>query len=178
MAKGNALYGVLGRFDEADALLAAVLQLGHEGYTHLDAYSPFPVEGLADALPGESSHLPRWALIGGLLGASASYLLQYYSAVINYPLNIGGRPLHSWPAFIPFTIEFTLLGAALGLVLGLLLTSRLPQLRHPLFAVPGFEAATQDAFFVCVRSDDRQVLHEATNRLRELGASRVQEVMK
>lgn len=171
------LYGVIARFDDPDRLLAAVRQLRHEGYRELEAFTPFPVGGLADELQSGRNRLPLWTLLGGLIGASASYLLQWYAAVLGYPLNIGGRPLYSWPAFIPLSIEFTLLGAAVGLVLGLLLGARLPKLHHPLFAVQGFDAASQDAFFLCIRaSDERFDRTTAASRLTDAGASDIQEV--
>lgn len=177
MSESPAIYGVIGRFDDPEQLLAAVRQLRQEGWRELEAFSPFPVDGLAEALQARPDRTPLWALLGGLLGAGISYLLQYYAAVIDYPLNIGGRPLHSWPAFIPLSIEFTLLGAALGLVSGLLLGSRLPSLRHPLFAVAGFEAASQDAFFVCIRPGGEGFdTATAATRLSGVGASDIQEV--
>lgn len=176
MPEQSGLYGISGRFDDADSLLAAVHRLREQGYTRIEAFTPFPVEGLAEVLPGRSARLPLWALLGGLAGAAASYGLQVYSAVFDYPLNVGGRPLHSWPAFVPLSIEFTLLGAALALVIGLLVTSRLPQLRHPLFAVSGFESASQEAFFLCLRVDEGSDTAALTGHLAATGATDIQEV--
>jgi Alternative complex III, ActD subunit len=178
MTEALPLYGVIGRFDEPDKLLAAVRQLRRDGYRELEACTPFPVAGLAEELHAGHDRLALWALIGGLFGAVGSYLLQYYAAVVAYPLNIGGRPLHSWPAFIPLSIEFTLLGAALALVLGLMFGSRLPDLHHPLFAVPGFEAVSQDAFFLCLRGSEKEFDRAAAAaRLADAGASDIREVI-
>src|SRR5436309_4327286 len=112
------IYGLLAEFGEADALLAATRRAHEEGYRHMDAYSPFPIEELAEALAFKKTRLPLLVLIGGILGCLGGYFMQYYSAVHSYPLNIGGRPFHSWPAFIPVTFELTILLAALFAVLG------------------------------------------------------------
>jgi hypothetical protein len=177
MAESRALYGLIARFDGAHTLRAAAQQLRQAGYRELEAYTPFPVDGLAEDLGAGRERLPLWALIGGLAGALISYLLEYYAAVYAYPLNIGGRPLHSWPAFIPLSIEFTILGAALALVLGLLFGSSLPKLRHPLFAVSGFESVTRDGFFLCVAARDPGFeFTETGERLRSAGALEVFEV--
>ena len=177
MAESRTLYGLIGRFDGTDALRAAAQQLHQAGYRELEAYAPFPLDGLAEALGAGRERLPLWALIGGLAGALISYLLEYYAAVYAYPLNIGGRPLHSWPAFIPLSIEFTILGAAVALVLGLLFGSSLPKLRHPLFAVSGFESATRDGFFLCVAARDPAFECARIDQcLRAAGATEVREV--
>ena len=120
----------------------------------MDAYTPFPVEELNDALGLGRTWVPFIVLIGGILGAALGYGMQYYIAVIDYPLNIGGRPLHSWPAFIPVTFEMTVLIAGLFAVLGMLALNGLPMPYHPVFNVPNFNLASQNRFFLCIEATD------------------------
>ena len=149
------------------------------GYRRIDAYTPFPVEGLSEALRTGPSRLPLIVLIGGLVGCVGGYFMQYYAAAISYPLNVGGRPLHSWPAFIPVTFECTVLAAAFGAFIGNLLMNRLPQPYHPTFNVPGFLRASQDRFFLCVKSDDPMYSETKTRAFLEgLGAVEVSNVEK
>jgi hypothetical protein len=147
-------YGLMAEFDTPEELLAATQQAYREGYRRMDAYSPFPVEGLSAAIGFHRTHLPLLVLLGGILGASGGFLLQYYAAVISYPLNIGGRPLNSWPAFIPVTFETTILIAALFAVLGMLALNGLPRPHHPVFNSTRFERATSDKFFLCIEASD------------------------
>jgi len=148
------LYGLLAEFASAEGLLQAVHRARRAGFQRLEAYSPFAVEGLDEALGGSSDHVPIITLLGGILGAAAGYLLQWYSATINYPLNVGGRPLDSWPAFLPVTFEIAVLGAAFAALIGMLLHNGLPRLMHPLFELEEFSRASSDRFFLCVRSED------------------------
>ena len=149
------MYGLLVEFVDAEQLRGAALRTRLEGhYTRVDAYSPYPVAGLAEALDKPPSRVPFWTLLGGILGGGSTYLLQWYSAVIAYPINVGGRPTFSWPAFIPATLEMTILWAAIFGVGAMLLGNGLPRLRHPLFGVPAFERASDDRFFLLVRCDD------------------------
>ena len=171
------LYGLLAEFAEADALLAAARKAYAEGYRDLDAYTPFPVEGLAEAIGFEKTRVPLVVLAGGVIGGVTAYAMQYYSAVLDYPLNVGGRPLHSWPAFIPITFELTVLFAALAAALGMLLMNGLPKLYHPVFNVPEFKLASQSRFFLCLKAgDDRFRLSETRTFLETLGALKVWEV--
>jgi hypothetical protein len=156
------LYGLLAEFDNPQALLAAVRRARAEGYTRLEAYSPFPVHGLAGALGKLPSRLPLLTLLGGVLGAISGYALQYWSSVINYPLNIGGRPYHSWPAFFPVMFELAVLGAALFSVLGMLALNGLPMPYHPVFNVPEFKLASRNRFFLSVQSRDPKFDRRAT----------------
>lgn len=150
----SALYGVLAEFRTADALLEAARCAGAQGYGKMEAYAPFPIEGLSAAVGFASNRVPLVTLAGGIVGGAGGYFMQWYAAVISYPVNIGGRPLHSWPSFIPASFELTILGAALAAVFGMLIANGLPRLRHPLFDVPEFELATRNRFFLCLRDGD------------------------
>jgi hypothetical protein len=159
------IYGLLAEFDGPEPVLAAARDAYREGYRHLDAHTPFPVEGLAEAVGFQKRKLPLIVLLGGLAGLAAGYGLQYYAAVVGYPMNVGGRPLHSWPQFIPVTFEMTILGAALAAVLGMLALNKLPQPYHPLFNVPEFERASQNRFFLCIEATDPRFDRRATHEL-------------
>jgi hypothetical protein len=146
-------YGLMAELDSADALLRAAVRAREAGFRRIEAYSPFPIEGLADAVGFTGSRVPLATLIGGVLGGLGGFFLQWYTAVVDYPINSGGRPLNSWPEFIPVTFEMVVLGAALTAVVAMLAANGLPRLRHPVFNVPEFELATRNRFFLCVRSD-------------------------
>jgi hypothetical protein len=168
------VYGMLAEFDSAEALTAAVRAAREDGYTRMDAYSPLPVAGLGEALGLRETRLPFIVLVGGILGGLGGYILQWWTMAVAYPLNVGGRPLHSWPAFIPVTFELTILGATLAAVLGMLALNRLPQPYHPLFNAPEFSLATQNRFFLCIESaDPRFEVARVSDRLTSLGAMRV-----
>lgn len=158
------LYGVLGEFADEHALLEAAGKVYRAGYRHADAFSPVPVEGLAEALGRKRSWVPPIVLCGGLGGASLGYFTMWFSATIDYPFNIGGRPFHSWPMFIPITFEMGILGAALSGVAAMFALNRLPRLHHPLFAVPGFERATVDRYFLCLEAKDKRFGNAASAR--------------
>ncbi|MBC5784051.1 DUF3341 domain-containing protein [Ramlibacter sp. USB13] len=144
----------MAEFAGADALLAAARRARAAGYRHVEAYSPFPVEGLAETLGYARTPVPFWTFLGALGGGTGGYFMQWYSAVVDYPVNIAGRPLHSWPMFIPLTFELAVLGGALAAVVAFLAASGLPRLRHPLFASRDFDLATRNRFFLCLRGDD------------------------
>jgi hypothetical protein len=152
--KSSVIYGLMAEFEDPTSLVAATERAHREGYRCMDAYSPFPIEELHEALGGHHSRLPLIVLIGGLCGCIGGYGLQYWSSVMAYPLNIGGKPLHSWPAFIPVTFECTILVAALAAVLGMLALNGLPQPYHPVFNVPRFALASRNRFFLCIESAD------------------------
>jgi len=161
------LYGVMAEFTSAEALLAAARKARDAGYGHIEAYSPFPIDGLAEATGFRRNWVPPIVLGGGLIGGLGGYFMQWYSAVVSYPINVGGRPLHSWPSFIPATFELTVLGAALAAVFGMLALNGLPRLRHPVFDVPGFDTATRNRFFLCLRADDPKFDEDAARRFLE-----------
>jgi hypothetical protein len=177
MRAGSTIYGLMAEFDNHEDLLAATRRAHAQGYRRMDAYSPFPVEGLAEALGFHRTRLPLVVLLGGIAGGLGGYLLQYYTAVIDYPLNVGGRPWHSWPAFIPVTFEMTVLIAALSAVLGMLALNGLPMPYHPVFNVPRFEMASRNLFFLCIEATDAQFDAERTKLfLESLGPQQVHEV--
>lgn len=170
-------FGLLAEFVEADALVEATARVHEAGYRHFDAYSPMPVEGLPEAVGFPRSGMPLVVLIGGVVGCLTGFGTQYYLTVMDYPLNVGGRPLNSWPSFVPVTFELTVLFAALSAVLGMLAMNGLPRPHHPLFGVPQFDRATQDRFFVCICCSD-PLFHEHSTRefLQQLGAKEVIDV--
>jgi len=157
----------MAEFEDPTTLVAATERAYHEGYRRMDAYSPFPIEELQDALGGHHTRLPLIVLIGGLVGGIGGYALQYWVAAIAYPINVGGRPLHSWPAFIPVTFECTILVAALSAVLGMLALNGLPMPYHPVFNVPRFALASRNRFFLCIEARDRKFDLEETRRFLE-----------
>jgi hypothetical protein len=167
MATAHAIYGLMAEFDDPNALVAATYRAYHMGYRQMDAYSPFPIEELHEALGAPHSKLPLIVLIGGLCGGLGGYYLQYWIAAITYPINVGGRPFHSWPAFIPVTFECTILAAALSAVLGMLALNGLPTPYHPVFNVPRFALASRNRFFLVIESKDAKFDLEATRSFLE-----------
>jgi hypothetical protein len=158
----SALHGLLAEFDGADGVVAAAQRARADGYRCMDAYTPFPVEGLPEALALPRTRMSLIVLIGGIVGGVSGYFMQDYAMAVSYPLNSGNRPLHSWPAFIPVTFELTILGAALAAVIGLFFLSGLPMPYHPVFNVPQFEAASRTGFFLCIEARDPKFEVEAT----------------
>jgi len=147
-------YGLLAEFAGAEALLAAARATRAQGFREVEAYSPFPIGGLAAALGRPRTPMAVITLLGGIAGGLVGYGMQFYSAVIAYPINSGGRPLHSWPTFIPVTFELTVLGAAFAAFFGMLIMNGLPRLYHPLGQVKEFDLATRNRFFLCIRARD------------------------
>jgi hypothetical protein len=171
------VYGLMAEFPSADALIAAAHQVHAAGFQKVDAYTPYPIEAVSEALALPPSKVPILVLIGGLLGGLGGYMLQFWSQTIRYPMNIGGRPVHSWPAFIVPTFECTILGAALTAVIGMILLNGLPQPYHPVFNVPRFALASRDRYFLVIEAVDPKFDSDATRRfLAGLNASEVSEV--
>ncbi len=148
------IHGLMAEFDSASELVQAAHRAHQAGYRRMDAYSPFPIEELSEAIGFHHTNVPLVVLIGGLLGGLSGFLMQYWISAINYPENIGGRPLNSWPAFIVVTFEMTILGAALFAVLGMLALNGLPMPYHPVFNVERFAFASKDRFFLCIEARD------------------------
>ncbi len=171
------LYGLMAEFDTPEELLEATRRAYERGYRKMDAYSPFPVPNLPEALGMHTNRVPLLCLLGGILGGSAAYMLQYWINVIALPMNVAGRPLHSWPSFIPVTFEMTVLFASFGAFFGMWALNGLPMPFHPVFNVPRFKAASRDGFFLCIESADPQFELDYTRRfLSSLQPSAIEEV--
>ena len=147
-------YGLMAEFETPEDLLEAAKRTYGKGYRTLDAFSPLPIHGLAAAIGFHGTNLPILTFILALVGAIVGYGMQYWIHVIDFPLNIGGRPLHSGPMFIPVTFEMTILFAAVGTVVAMMIRNGLPMPYHPVFYVAKFERASQDGFFLCIESAD------------------------
>jgi hypothetical protein len=172
-----ATYGLMAEFDNPTDAVAAAKRVYEEGYRRIDAFSPYPVEELSEAIGAHKTYMSHIVLAGGILGGTLGYLMQFYLLTISYPLNVGGKPFHSWPAFIPITFECTVLGAALFAVFGMFALNGLPEPYHPVFNVPDFGLASRDRFFVLVESTDPKFDREQTAALlRSLGPREVSDV--
>lgn len=170
-------YGLLAEFDNPSAIVAAAKKAHDAGYRKMDAYTPYPIEELSEAIGFHKNNVPLIVLTCGLLGLAAGLGLQIWTSAIDYPLNVGGRPLISWPAFIPITFEMTVLLAAFGAVLGMLALNGLPQPYHPVFNAPRFELASRTHFFLCIEAKDPKFdLAETRRFLESLGANEVTDV--
>lgn len=162
MNPGDKIYGLLAEFETDEALLQAIRRAREEGYRELDAFAPHPVEDLDEALHLRPTRLPWVIFAAGCFGGFLAFFVQWFSTVVHYPLNVGGRPYNSWPAYIPVTFELTVLFAALTGVLVMLARNGLPRHHHPLFNVPEFDRASCDRFFLCIESGDERFDRQAT----------------
>jgi Protein of unknown function (DUF3341) len=176
-AKQPKLYGVMAQFHSPSALVAAARETYTAGYRRINGYSPFPIEELSDAIGFKRTTLPLIVLAGGIIGALGGFFMQYWMEVIDYPINVGGKPFNSWPAFIPITFECTVLCAAFAAVFGMLALNKLPQPYHPVFNAPNFALATRDSFFLVIEANDPKFDHdEAIRFLKNLEARDVCDV--
>jgi hypothetical protein len=173
----TSLYGLLAEFDNPEEIVEAADAARAAGYRKLDAYTPFPVEGLPEAIGFRRTRLPLIIFIGGLLGCIGGFALQYWCAKVDYPINVGGRPLNSWPMFVPVTFEVTILSAALAAVVGLFALNGLPMPYHPVFNVPEFALASRNRFFLCLEASDPIFdVDKARNLFARLNARGIYEV--
>lgn len=173
------LYGLIAEFGDADELLHAAEAAQHAGYTRMDAYSPFPIEELAEAVGFKKTYLPLAVLVGGLTGAATGFGLQWLTQVVDYPIVVFGRPPFPWPAYIPITFELGILFAAFSAVISMVLMNGLPQPYHPVFNAPDFDRASQDKFFLCIEANDPKFnLNRTREFLQGLHARAINEVQQ
>lgn len=172
------LFGVIGVFATPEAVRRAAETVRRSGFRAFEAYTPYPVKGLDETIhPGRKPYLPILMFVAAVLGAAWGYWIQIWGEVLNYPLNVGGRPYNSWPAFIVGTLEFMLLVTVAAGFFGMLAASRLPRLYHPIFEAKGFERASRDRFVICVEATDPHFDAASVGDLfRQLGAERIEEV--
>jgi len=171
------IWGLMAEFTSAADLAIATRRAREAGYRRMDAYSPFGIEAVTEELGFHRTKVPLVCLIGGIFGGLAGFFLQYWIHVLNYPQNIGGRPLNSWVAFIVVTFECTILGASVSALLGMLALNGLPQPYHPVFNVPRFAFASKDRFFLAIQAEDPKFdIHDTFRFLEGLGARDVQEI--
>ncbi len=176
-ARPARLYGLVAEFEDPDALLGAAHKAYEAGYRRMDAYSPFPIEELSEAIGFHHTRMPAVVLLAGLTGAAFGFLMQYIAVGVDYPLNVAGRALFSWQSFVPITFECTILFAGISAVLSWILMNGLHRPYNPIFNAPNFERATQDRFFLCIEARDPQFNRQGTQQfLESLGPTRVSEV--
>jgi hypothetical protein len=177
MVTETKLYGLMAEFDEPEPLLEAARRAHAEGYRHMDAYTPMPVEGLAEAIGFRNSAVQQIVFVLGLLGATGGFMLCWWMTVVAYPHNVAGRPLNSWPAYVPITFESMVLVSCVGALIVMLGLNGLPQPYHPVFNVARFEHASRDKFFLCIEATDPKFDPQATKEfLEQLDTQGVMEV--
>jgi hypothetical protein len=174
-AEESNLYGLMAEFDNQTDLLEACANARDAGFKKMDAYTPLPIHGLTDALGWDSTLLQKIVLCGGITGCLAGFGLMYYITMISYPMNVGGKPLFSWPAYVPPTFEMTVLSSAFAAVFGMIAINGLPMPYHPVFNNPRFLMASSDRFFLCIEADDPKFNVETTRKFLE--AQKTKEVV-
>jgi hypothetical protein len=171
------IYGLMAEFESPEQLVKATERVYEAGYRKMDAYTPFPVEEVAEAMHFHNTGVPPIVLVGGLVGAFSGFLIQVIGSAYDYPLNVGGRPLYSWPAFIPVTFEAGILIAAFAAVIAMIVLNGLPRPYHPVFNAPNFERVSEDRFFLCIEAKDPKFEQASTRAfLESLGPQQVSEV--
>ena len=171
------IYGLLAEYETVPGLVSAAEKAHQQGYRRMDTYSPFPIEPAAEAIGFHKNRVALVVLMGGLLGGLGGYSLEYWVSVLAYPINVGGKPWHAWPAFIPVTFECTVLGASIAAFIGMLAMNGLPMPYHPVFNAPNFSAASKDKFFLCIEAADPQFdLAKTRQFLQQTGPRVVTEV--
>lgn len=179
MADPQVVYGLAATFDAPGRVMEAARAAYASGYRNVEAYTPFPVEGLAEIFHRPPTRVPLIALVGAIVGGTGAYFMMWYASVVSYPLNIGGKPTHSWPAFIPITFELTILCAAFSAVGAVFVLSGLPVLFHPLFRAAAFRRVSRDRFVLCVEAIDPKFDMAACRQMfRDSGCRAVFEVPK
>jgi ActD protein len=175
--KRNPIYGLMAEFDSPGTIIAAANKTYAAGYKKIDAYSPFPIEELSEAIGFHRNGVAPVVLTGGILGCLTGYIMQWWIATVSYPINVGGRPYHSWPSFIVVTFELTILFSVLAAVFGMLALNGLPMPYHPVFNVERFALASKDRFFLIIFSSDPKYSSAETRAfLESLGPRSVSEV--
>lgn len=176
-AMAKPIYAIVGEFDDTETLVEAARRVRSEGYRKVEAYTPFPVHGLTDALDVTDSKVFYITFIAGLIGFASGCFLEAWTSSIDYPMNVGGRPYISWPSFVPVAYESTILAAAFGALLGMLGLNGLPRPYHSIFNTPNFDRASQDRFFLAIETADRRYDPNRTvDFLKSVGATAVSEV--
>jgi len=172
----NPLFGISAAFDLEIAWRAAIQKTKAAGYQKIEAYAPFPDDEAISHMKLSPSRLPLYTLLGGTVGAIGAFYLQYYTAVVQFPLDVGGRALNSWQAFMPITFEGTVLCAALSLLAGFFIESRFPQPYHPMFNIDDFAQASSHRYFLTIMADDENFQTQATGEFLRSLSSEVYDV--
>jgi len=173
------IHGLMAEFSRDEEIRTAARRAFDQGYRHMDAFTPFPIDGLAAILGRKKSPVPLFVLLAGVIGGTGGYFMEWYAMSRSYPIDVGGRPLNSWPAFIPITFELTILSAAITAILAMFILNRLPQPYHPVFNAPHFKRASTDKFFLCIEATDPKFdLEETKMFLASLKPESIAEVAK
>lgn len=175
--RSTVLYGLIAEFDSPEELMAACRVVRDAGYKKIDAFAPFPVAGLSEAIGFKDKLIPTLMLIGGIVGICWGIGIQFFGLGLSLPINIGGRPLWSWPNFIPITFETMVLTAAFTGGIGMFALNGLPRPHHPVFDAPNFDRASTDKFFLLIEAEDPKFdLDETKQLMLGLGTERVNEI--